>query len=127
MIKSFINTTDNFLCNNVKSIFEKTEDGFKLKNRKVDIVQELKNFEYDPLISIMGESTKFEHSIKFKVKIMLGIFFVFLPLLGFIFITYLLDVEYTYAFVVTFIVAMLASTRMDTIASRYSQKRYASL
>ncbi len=123
MIKLFLNTTDTFLSNSVKKIFNKVENKYKSSNQSVDISQELKNFEENPLTCITSCDTKFESSIKAQVKIMIGIFFVAVPLLGFSLVTYILNFEYSYAFILTFVVAMLAASRLDEIASRYVTTR----
>jgi uncharacterized protein (DUF58 family) len=54
---------------------------------------------------------------------LLGIFFVAVPLFGFLALTYILGLAYSYAFVFTFIVAMLATSRIDEIAKRYVSTR----
>ena len=123
MIKKFLNTTDRFLCDSVKEIFEKVENKHKNKDVTINISQELKNFEANPLTCVVGCDTKFETNIKVQVKIMLGIFFVAIPLLGFFVLTYILGLASTYAFVFTFIVAMLATSRIDEIAKRYVSTR----
>ena len=127
MIKLFLNTTDKFLCNSVKDIFEKTESCYKSKNINVDIVKELQNLEYDPIINDSERSSSFEKRVKFKIKMMLGIFFVAIPLFGFAFLSYMLSLEFTYAFVLTFFVAILATVRMDEIVMRYANIRYSKI
>ena len=123
MIKLFLNKTDEFLCNSIKDIFESAESKYKVKKLSIDISQELKNFEDNPLTCVVGCDTKFESNIKLQVKKMLGIFFVAIPILGFLTMAFILNVEYSYAFVLTFIVAMLATSRLDVIASRYVTTR----
>ncbi|EDZ62893.1 hypothetical protein SMGD1_1769 [Sulfurimonas gotlandica GD1] len=123
MIKQFLDLTDMFLCNSVRDIFEKVEDKHRNKNVDVNISQELKNFEANPLTCVVGCDTKFETNIKLQVKMMLGIFFVAIPLLGFLALSYILGMPSSYAFVFTFIVAMLATSRIDEIAKRYVSTR----
>ncbi|WP_372999945.1 hypothetical protein [Sulfurimonas sp.] len=123
MIKKFLNRTDRFLCDSVREIFEKVEGKHRAKRISVNISQELKNFEANPLTCVVGCDTKFETNIKIQVKLMLGIFFVAIPLFGFLALTYILDYAYSYAFVFTFIVAMLATSRIDEIAKRYVSTR----
>ena len=93
----------------------------------IDIVRELQNFELDPIVNDSDRSSSFEKKIKLKIKVMLGIFFVAIPLIGFIIVSYMLNLEFSYAFVVTFLVAMLATIRMDEIAIRYANFRYSKI
>ncbi|MDA3908278.1 MAG: hypothetical protein PF437_04255 [Sulfurimonas sp.] len=123
MIKKFLNTTDRFLCDSVREIFKKTENSYEGKALAINISQELKNFEANPLTCVVGCDTKFETNIKIQVKIMLGIFFVAIPLFGFLALAYILGLAYSYAVVFTFIVAMLATSRVDEIAKRYVSTR----
>lgn len=123
MIKKFLNRTDRFLCDSIKDIFEKVEGKHNNSEVSINISQELKNFEANPLTCVVGCDTKFETNIKIKVKIMLGIFFVAIPLFGFLALTFILGLAYSYAFIFTFIVAMLATSRIDEIAKRYVNTR----
>ena len=123
MLKLFLNTTDKFLCYNVKNIFEKVENGFQREHKEVDIAQELHNLEEDPLGCTLGNHSSFETTVKIKIKMILGIFFVMVPLLGFAFLAYISSVAYTYAFVLTFVIAILVASRMEVIVSRYVATR----
>lgn len=123
MIKKFLNRTDKFLCDSVREIFEKVESKYESKKLTVNISQELKNFEASPLTCVVGCDTKFETNIKTQIKLMLGVFFVAIPLFGFLTLTFILGLAYSYAFVFTFIVAMLAASRIDEIAKRYVSTR----
>jgi hypothetical protein len=124
MIKLFLNKTDEFLCKNVKGIFEKAESAYKSKGLEVDLVQELRNLELNPLVCAAGRNSKFEKNIKIKIRMILGIFFVAIPLFGFALVTYIFNIDYLFAFISTFVVAMLVSYRMDEIAKRYAQRRF---
>jgi len=119
MIRSILNLTDSFLFGTVVNIFKRSENKYEIKGLPVDITQELINFESSPLTCVVACDTKFESNIKLQLKLMLGIFFVSIPLLGFSTITYFLSFEYSYAFILTFIIAMLATSRLDEIAKRY--------
>ncbi len=123
MLKPFLDITDMFLCNSVRDIFQKVETKHKAKELPVNISQELENFEANPLTCVVGCDTKFETSIKIQVKIMLGIFFVAIPFFGFLALTYILGLASSYAFIFTFFVAMLATSRIDEIAKRYVTNR----
>ena len=127
MLKLFLNTTDNFLCNNLKSIFEKTEKKYQNSSMKINLFNELESLKFNSLVSREYRSSNFEKNVKFKLKILLGVFFVAIPLFAFISITYLFNAEYSYAFVLTFIVAVLATIRMEKIIHRYAQNRYSKL
>jgi len=124
MIKLFLNKTDAFLCKNVKNIFEKAEHTYKSRGLEVNLIQELHNLEFNPLVCTIGKSSKFEKNIKIKIRAILGVFFVILPLFAFALVTYILNIDYAYAFISTFIVAILVASRMDEIAKRYAQRRY---
>jgi len=123
MIKLFLTTTDNFLFSSVKNAFEKAENRCEKKHLKVDLLKELKSFEEDPLGCVIGVGSKFETDLKVKIKIILGLFFVLVPVLGFGAISYVLTIPQTYAFIATFVVAMLAASRIDEISKRYVQTR----
>jgi hypothetical protein len=124
MIKLFLNKTDNFLCSSVRNIFEKTEDRYKQKDLGFNLEQELRNFEENPLGCVIGIDSKFETDVKIKIKLLLGLFFVLVPLLGFELLSYILNIEATYAFILTFIVALGVASRMESIAKKYSQTRF---
>ena len=123
LIKLFLNTTDKFLCESVKSAFSNTENGYKQKDMKVDLLKELRSFEENPLGCMIGVDSKFETNIKVKIKMVLGLFFVLVPIVGFSALSYILGIPQTYAFLATFGVAMLVASRMDVISSRYVQTR----
>jgi len=125
MFKLFINTTDNFLCNNLKSIFEKAEK--KYQNNSIDLFTELKKLELNALVSREQNSSSFEKNVKLKLKILLGIFFVAIPLFAFVSFTYVLHAKYSYAFIFTFAIAVFATMRMEKIIHRYAQKRCSKL
>ena len=124
MLNLWLNKTDDFLCSNVRNIFEGLEDSYKNKDKKVDLIQELQHLSLDPFVSIKSSSTNFEKSVKFKLKTVVGIFFVLLPLLSFSAFFHFIELEYSYAFVATFGVAIFASIRMDKIATKYSNFRH---
>ena len=123
LIKLFLDTTDKFLCDSVKSAFSNAESGYKQKEMKVDLLKELKSFEENPLGCMIGIDSKFEASIKVKIKMVLGLFFVLIPVIGFSALSYILEIPQTYAFVATFGVAILVASRMDEITKRYVQTR----
>ena len=123
LIKLFLKTTDNFLFGSVKNAFEKAERGCEKEHFKVDLLKELKSFEENPLGCVIGVDSKFETDLKVKIKIVLGLFFVLIPVLGFGIISYILTIPQTYAYLATFVVAILAASRMDEISRRYVQTR----
>ena len=123
LIRLFLNTTDKFLCNSIKSAFANAEDGYKQKEMKVDLMKELKSFEENPLGCMIGIDSKFEASIKVKIKMVLGLFFVLIPIVGFSAVSYILEIPQAYAYLATFIVAILVASRMDEISRRYVQTR----
>ena len=123
LIRLFLDTTDKFLCNSIKSAFSNAENGYKQKEVKVDLMKELKKFEENPLGCMIGIDSKFEASIKVKIKMVLGLFFVLIPIVGFSTVSYVLGIPQTYAYIATFVVAMLVAIRMDEISRRYVQTR----
>ena len=123
LIKLFLNTTDKFLCDSVKSTFTKTENIYKQKDMKVDLLKELRSFEDNPLGCMIGIDSKFETGIKMKIKMILGLFFVLIPMIGFSTVAYFLNIPQEVAFIATFAVAILVASRMDVISSRYVQSR----
>jgi len=124
LLQLFLDTTDNFLCHSVKSAFAKAEDGYRQKDIKVDLKKELKKFEENPLGCMIGVDSKFETSIKLKIKLILGLFFVLIPILGFSAISYYLEISQTYVYLATFVVAIFVASRMDEISKRYVRTRY---
>ena len=123
MLKLFLSTTDNFLSKSVKTIFERTEKSFSQENKKVDILNELNKLKNDPLGCVLGHNSPFEASVKIQIKVILGIFFVILPLLGFSLLAYLSNIEMLYPVLLTLIVAYLVASRMDEIIDRYVNGR----
>ncbi len=123
MLKLFLNTTDNFLTNRVKTIFEKTEKDYLQTHQELNVLDELKKIQSNPLGCTLGSNSKFETSVKIQLKIILGIFFVLIPLLGFSVLTYMTNTEITYALLLTVVVTYLVSSRMDEIINRYVQSR----
>ncbi len=125
MLKPFLNRVDAFILDGIKRIFRKIENNYKFNGLSVDIVQELKNFESNPLTCVVACDTKFETKIKLQLKIMIGLFFVAVPLSLLSLLTYILGLEYSYAFILTFIIALFVTSRLDEIAKRYVLSRLA--
>lgn len=123
MLKLFLNTTDTFLCNSIKNAFEKAELGCAKEHLKIDLLKELKSFEDNPLGCVIGVGSKFETDLKIKIKMVLGFFFVLIPVIGFSAVSYILNIPQTYAYLATFVVAILVASRMDEISKRYVQTR----
>lgn len=123
MLQLFINTSDKFLCSNVKKVFKKVETNFMQEQRIVDLNEELRSFENNPLSCTIGNKSEFETAVKVKIKLILALFYVILPLTSFAFLAYIANVPYTYAFVMTFVVAILVASRMEEIAKRYVDTR----
>lgn len=123
MFNLWLSKTDDFLCSNVRNIFETLEDSYKNKDQKINLIHELRHLEIDPLVSVKSEASEFEKDVKLKLRVIIGIFFVLIPLISFIVLSHLIEIQYSYAFVSTFAVAVFASSRMDKIASKYSTFR----
>ncbi len=127
MINTFLNFTDNFLCNNLKKIVDDIETRYRTKGLALDLPKELERLDEDAFVSRNLNRSDFEKQVKFNIKVLIGIFFVAVPLITFASISYLLDAHYSYAFVLTFIVALFSSVRMENIVHRYTQLRYSAL
>jgi len=123
MLHFFLNQTDKFLCNSVKSAFHKTETRYSNEYSKEKLRYELENFKENPLSCTLGIGSKFEQKVKFTIKFILGIFFVFIPLVVFSLFSYFTHIDISFAFFATFAIALLVSSRMETIAERYVQSR----
>jgi len=123
LMRLFLDTTDKFLYSSIKGAFTNAENGYKQKDLKVDLLKELKNFEENPLGCMIGIDSKFEASIKVKIKMILGFFFVLIPVIGFSSLSYIFELPQTYAYLATFVVAILVASRMDEISKRYVQTR----
>ena len=119
MIKLFLNTTDKFLCDRVKSVFSKTESKLQQEYSREKLLQELEKFQENPLGCTIGIHSKFEKNVKMKIKFILGIFFVFIPLVVFSAFAYFTQIDISFALFATFAVAILVSSRMEEIAQRY--------
>ncbi len=127
MIKYFLNFTDNFLCDHLKSIVTKTENYYRTEGMNLDLATELERLDDNALVGINSQMSLFERQVKRNIKVLMGIFFVAVPLVGFLTVAYLFNIEYSYAFVLTFMVAIFSSLRMENIVHRYTQLRYSTL
>jgi len=123
MIKMLLNKTDGFLCESIKGAFSKVERDFSKNSTQLDLLQELKKFEGDPLSCAMGTSSDFQKTVKLKIKMVLGLFFVFIPLVVFTAFSYVVHIHFTYAFVATFFLALLVASRVEELATRYVHSR----
>jgi hypothetical protein len=123
MLKLFLNTTDTFLCNRVKNIFEKVESSYMQKDPSVDVLLELEKLQDNPLGCTIGNKDAFENSVKMKIKLIVGFFFVLIPLLGFGILAHLSNLDYAYSVLMTLGVAFFVSMRLENIVKRYAQTR----
>ena len=116
--------TDSLLCHNIKKAFAKAEERYGLNKRKEQLLRELERFEEDPLrCAILDNGSSFEKTVKMQMKLYLGFLFVFLPLLAFLYGSYLFGISYSYAFLATFILAILVSKRVEYLTQRYINLR----
>jgi len=123
MLKLFLDTTDTFLCNRVKNIFEKVESSYTRKDPNVDVLLELEKLQENPLGCTIGNKDAFENSVKMKIKLIVGFFFVLIPLLGFGVLAHLSHLDYAYSVFMTLGVAFFVSMRLENIVKRYAQTR----
>ena len=123
MLKTFLNTTDNFLCSSIKNTFVKTEKRYKKENLKIDLQKELTSFQESPLGCMIGINSKFETKVKFQIKLILGFFFVLIPLTLFTLFSYMTDISTTYGVFATLGIAFLVSSRFEELSKRYVRTR----
>ena len=123
MLKTFLNTTDNFLCSSIKNTFVKTEKRYEKENLQIDLQKELTSFQENPLGCMIGVNSKFETNIKLKIKLILGFFFVLVPLVVFTLFSYVTDISATYGVLATLGIAFLVSSRFEELSKRYVQTR----
>jgi hypothetical protein len=123
LIKLFLDTTDTFLCNRIKETFNKTESQYRAEHKTLNIEKELKRFEENPLGCVIGIDSAFEAKVKLKIKLIVGIFFVLVPVVVFSLFSYLTHIDYAYAFLATLPVALFVSSRMERLSHRYVQTR----
>lgn len=124
MSNILLKVTDDFICKNMKSIFENLEKSYQKRNEKINLFQELHNLELNPFAFNSYKSSKFEQTLKNKLKIIIGIFFVSVPLVILLALAYLNQLDYIYPIAITFFIAIFASSRTEKIAHRYSQFRH---
>ncbi|GEM_PF-3071196 len=123
MIRYILNKTDDFICNRIKDVFEKTETRFKNEQMPLSIEKELKKFEEEPLGCIIGKRDRFEIAVKIKIKLIIGFFFVLVPLVVFGLVSWWSDINITFAVYGTLLIALLVSSRMEELAKRYVRNR----
>jgi len=124
MFNFLLKQTDNFICSNVKNIFEGLETNYKNKDIKVDLNQELKSLEFDPFVRIRQKSSAFEKSIKLKLTSVIGIFFVLIPLVIMLVVSHDMHIPYAYSYIVAFAIAIFAAYRTNKVTTRYSNFRH---
>jgi hypothetical protein len=127
MIRLFLKTTDNFLYSTIQNAFRITEDTFREKRMNFDLLKELKNFEDKPLGCVIGVNSQFETKIKLHIKLIMGIFFVFIPIVFFGGVFHFTHINFALAVFATFLVTILASSRLETLAEQYVKYRMAQL
>ena len=119
MINFLLKKIDDFICHHIKNIFETSEQNYKTNNIEINVLQELKNLAYNPFASTSDLSTKFEKEIKMKLKILVAFYFMFLPLVILLGVFHYYHLQFSYAFILAFFITILASARINTIATKY--------
>ena len=116
--------TDSLLCHNIKKAFAKAEAKYGLTQYKRVLLSELERFNEDPLrCAILDNGSSFEKEVKMQMKLYLGVLFVLLPLAAMLYTSHLLAINYSYAFLATFIIAILVSQRVEYLTQRYINLR----
>jgi len=123
MLKLFLNTADQLLYRKIQLVFKQTELKFSDQYNKEKLLKELEKFQENPLSCTIGIDSQFEKHIKLKIKFMLGICFVFVPLTIFSFFSYLTGIDIIFAFLEALCVTLVISSRMETIAQKYVKNR----
>jgi hypothetical protein len=123
MLKLFLNATDDFLCNRIKNSFSHAEKRYATSSLQIDLKEELNKFQENPLGCMIGLNSNFEADIKVKIKLIIGFFFVLVPLTVFSLFSYLINIPLEIGFIATFAIAVLVSSRMEEISRRYVQLR----
>ena len=112
--------TDSLLCHNIKKAFAKAEEKYGLTQKRMQLLHELERFEEDPLrCAILDNGSSFEKEVKLQMKLYLGTLFVLLPLGAMLYGSYLLGIDYSYAFLATFLFAVAVSQRVEYLTQRY--------
>ena len=123
----WLNTTDKFLCDRIKNTFAKTENEYKRQHKEFNLEKELKHFEENPLGCVIGLKSDFETKIKLKIKLMVGLFFVLIPIAVFSLFSYFTHTDYSFAFLAALPVAVWVSSRMENLSKRYVHNRAAGI
>jgi hypothetical protein len=123
LLKLFLDTTDKFLCDRIKDVFDATEKKFNKEHQSINLQRELEHFQENPLGCVIGLESKFETDVKLKIKFIIGLFFVFIPIVVFSLFSYITGISTVYAFLGTLPVAFLVSSRMEELSKRYVQLR----
>ena len=123
MVKLFLDTTDKFLCDRIKSTFSQTENKYKQQHKEFNLEKELQHFQDNPLGCVIGLKSDFETKIKLKIKLMIGLFFVLIPIIAFSFVSYIMNVDYAFAFLAVLPIALWVSNRMENLSTRYVHTR----
>ncbi len=127
LLNLWLDATDTFLCDRIKSTFSKTEDEYKKRHQEVNLEKELKHFEENPLGCVIGLKSDFETKIKLKIKLMVGLFFVVIPIAVFSLFSYFTHTDYSFAFIAALPVAIWVSSRMEDLSKRYVHNRAAGI
>jgi hypothetical protein len=123
MVNLLVNTTDTFLCHRIRSVFNKTEAKFSNSFSKEKLLDELERFEENPLECTIGMRSEFQKEVKMKIKLIVGFFFVFIPLTVLSLFAYFTKVDITFAIFATLFIALFASSRLEEVAERYVHAR----
>ena len=116
--------TDSLLCHNIKKAFAKAEAKYNLDQKRTQLLRELDRIKEDPLrCAILDNGSSFEKEVKMQMKLYLGVLFVLLPLAAMLYASHLLAINYSYAFLATFIIAIFISQRVEYLTQRYINLR----
>jgi len=127
MLRLFLKITDQFLYNIIQNAFRDTENAFRRNHLNFDIQEELKKFEDEPLGCVIGIHSKFETKIKLSIKLVVGFFFVLIPIIAFGGLFYVVNINILFAIFATLVVSILAASRLEELAKNYVEYRVAQL
>ena len=112
--------TDTVICNNIKKAFDRAQRKFQNAKEQIDMQEVLAHLSEDPLrCALLDSRSPFERDVKMSMKLWLGLYFIFLPLVILLVIAYVFHIPYSFVFLMIFIEAILLSQRVEVLVRRY--------
>jgi len=127
IVKQWIRFTDAFVYGVIRKTFSVTEKRCAAAGCIRDVAKELERFAREPLACAIGSRSGFQTHVKLRIKAVLGLFFVVLPLSVFVAAAHIADVHFVYALFATVAVAFFGASRAEEMAERYAHERMTQL